>query len=107
MMSVATVAQGTTVFVENIFESRYRHVEELTRLGANIKVANKVAVVEGVDSLFGTKVSAKELRGAASLVVASLRAEGTTEIDGIKFLERGYENLEVTLTELGADIKKV
>lgn len=107
MMSVATVAQGTTVFVENIFESRYRHVEELTRLGASIKVANKVAVVEGVDRLFGTKVSAKELRGAASLVVASLRAEGITEIEGIKFLERGYENLEVTLTELGANIRKV
>ena len=64
-------------------------------------------MVEGVDRLFGTKVAAKELRGAASLVVASLRAEGTTEIDGIKFLERGYENLEVTLSELGADIKKV
>ncbi|MBQ9673815.1 MAG: UDP-N-acetylglucosamine 1-carboxyvinyltransferase [Ruminococcus sp.] len=107
MMAVACVAKGTTVFVENIFESRYRHVEELTRLGANIKVANKVAVVEGVNHLFGAKVTARELRGAASLVVTGLCAEGVTEIEGINFLERGYENLEVTLSELGADIKKV
>jgi UDP-N-acetylglucosamine 1-carboxyvinyltransferase len=107
LMAVSTVAKGTTVFVENIFESRYRHVEELTRLGANIKVANKVAVVEGVERLFGAKVVAKELRGAASLVVAGLKAQGKTEIEGIKFLERGYEHLELTLSALGADIKKV
>ncbi len=107
MMSVASVAKGTTVFVENIFESRYRHVEDLTRLGANIKVANKVAVVEGVDRLFGAKVVAKELRGAAALVVASLKAEGKSEIKGVNFLERGYENLEVTLAQMGAEIKKV
>ncbi len=107
MMSVASVAMGTTVFVENIFESRYRHIEDLTRLGANIKVAGKVAVVEGVRKLFGAKVSAKELRGGASLVVAGLSAEGTTEIEGINFLERGYEELEVTLSNLGADIRKV
>ena len=107
MMSVATVAKGTTVFVENIFESRYRHVEDLTRLGANIKVANKVAVVEGVDRLFGAKVVAKDLRGAAALVVASLKAEGRTEIEGIKYLERGYEDLEVVLSSLGANIRKV
>ena len=107
MMSVATVAKGTTVFVENIFDSRYRHVEDLTRLGASIKVANKVAVVEGVEKLFGAKVVAKELRGAASLVVAALGAEGTTEIKGINFLERGYENFEIALAQVGADIKKI
>lgn len=107
MMAVATVSKGTTVFVENIFESRYRHVEDLTRLGANIKVANKVAVVEGTDRLFGAKVMAKELRGAAALVVASLKAEGITEIEGINFLERGYEDLEVVLSDLGASIRKV
>ncbi len=107
MMSVACVAEGTTVFVENIFESRYRHVEELTRMGANIRVANRVAVTEGVERLFGANVTALELRGAAALVVAALAAEGKTEIEGINFLERGYENLEVALSELGADIKKV
>ena len=107
MMALATVADGTSVIVENIFESRYRHVEDLTRLGANIKVANKVAVVEGVDRLFGAKVVAKELRGAAALVVASLKAEGRTEIEGIKYLERGYEDLEVVLSSLGANIRKV
>lgn len=107
MMAVATVAMGTTVFVENIFESRYRHIEDLSRLGANIKVAGKVAVVEGVSRLFGAKVSAKELRGAASLVVAGLCCEGITEIEGINFLERGYEELEVSLSELGANIRKI
>lgn len=107
LMATACVAKGTTIFVENIFDSRFRHVEELTRLGANIKVANKVAVVEGVGRLFGAKTEAKELRGAASLVVAALRAEGKTEINGIRFLERGYENLEAKLSMLGADIKKV
>ncbi len=107
MMSMATVAMGTTVFVENIFESRYRHIEDLTKLGANIKVAGKVAVVEGVDSLFGAKVSAKELRGGASLVVAGLTAQGVTEIEGINFIERGYEDFDVTLRNLGAEIRRV
>lgn len=107
IMSAATVAKGATVFMENIFESRYRHVEDLTRLGANIKVADKVAVVEGTDRLFGAKIYAKELRGAASLVIAALRAEGKTEIEGINFLERGYEDMEVVLSSLGANIRKV
>ncbi|MCH5300525.1 MAG: UDP-N-acetylglucosamine 1-carboxyvinyltransferase [Ruminococcus sp.] len=107
VMSALTVADGTTCFVENIFESRYKHVGELARLGANIKVEGKVAIVEGVDTLSGAFVEAQDLRGAAALVTAGLAAEGTTEVAGIKYLERGYENFEVVLSGLGATVKKI
>ena len=107
LLAAASVADGTTVFIENIFENRYRHVCELVRMGANIKTEGKVAIVEGVNSLYGAKVEATDLRGAASLVIAGLCAESDTEISGVNFLERGYENLELTLNSLGADIKKI
>lgn len=107
VMAAAAVARGTSVFVENIFENRYKHVGELIRLGADIKVENKVAVVSGVESLYAAKVSAQDLRGAAGLIVAALCAEGTTEISGIEYLERGYENFEILLSSLGADVLKV
>ena len=76
-------------------------------MGANIKTEGRVAVVEGVQGLYGASVEATELRGAAALVAAGLCAESDTEISGIKYLERGYENFELTLSSLGADIKKV
>ncbi|MGN0559289.1 MAG: UDP-N-acetylglucosamine 1-carboxyvinyltransferase [Acutalibacteraceae bacterium] len=107
VMAMTCLANGTSVFVENIFESRYRHVGELARLGANIKVEGKVAVVEGVKSLSGAAVEALDLRGAASLLVASLAAEGTTELDGVKYLERGYESFETVLNSIGAVVKKI
>lgn len=107
VMAMTCIANGTSVFVENIFESRYRHVGELARLGANIKVEGKVAVVEGVKALSGAAVEALDLRGAASLLVASLAAEGTTELDGVKYLERGYEGFETVLSSLGAVVKKI
>ena len=88
-------------------ENRYRHISELVRMGANIKIEGKVAVVEGVSSLYGANVDATDLRGAAALVVAGLCAESKTEISGVKYLERGYERLELTLSALGADIKKI
>ncbi len=107
VMAMATLCNGTTVFVENIFENRYKHVSELTRLGANINVQGKVAVVNGVKSLYGASVEAMDLRGAAGLVVAGLAAEATTEIKSICYLERGYDNFELVLSSLGADIKKI
>ncbi|MCQ2514069.1 MAG: UDP-N-acetylglucosamine 1-carboxyvinyltransferase [Ruminococcus sp.] len=107
LLAASCVANGTSVFVENIFENRYRHISELIRMGASIKAEGRVAVVEGVESLYGASVEAVDLRGAASLVVAALGAEGESEISGIKYLERGYENFEVVLSELGADIKKI
>lgn len=107
VMAAACVADGTSVFVENIFENRFKHTGELIRLGADIKVENKVAVVNGVKQLYGAKVEAPDLRGAAGLIVAALAAEGTSRIGGIEYLERGYENFEVTLSSLGADVKRV
>ncbi len=107
LLAAACTAEGTSVFVENIFENRYRHISELVRMGACIKTEGRVAVVEGVNSLYGASVNAADLRGAAALVVAALGAEGVSDISGVKYLERGYEALEVTLSELGADIKKI
>ena len=107
VMSMAAVADGITVFVENLFLSRYSHVSELCRLGADIRVEGKVAVVDGVRELLSAKVRARDLRGAAALVVASLCAEGTSEIGGIEYLERGYEDFEQVLSSLGADVRKI
>ena len=107
LLANACTSDGTSIFLENIFENRFRHTVELTRMGANIKTECKVAIVEGVTSLYGATVEAVDLRGAASLVVAALGADGKSEINGIKYLERGYEKLEVVLSELGADIKKI
>jgi len=106
LMSLATVAKGTSIFVENIFESRYHHVQELTRLGANIKVEGRMAVVEGVESLSGAEVKASDLRGGAALVLAGLRAEGHTTVHGVEYIDRGYENIVRDLTLLGAHIQR-
>ena len=105
-MALFTIAEGTGVFVENIFENRFQHVEELVRMGADIKVDGRVAVITGVNKLSGAKVEAKELRGGAALVVAALAAEGETVIDNIKYIDRGYENIEKNLTICGANIKR-
>ncbi len=99
-------AQGTSVFIENIFENRFNYISELRRLGADIKVYNRVAVVEGVNSLKGTELSCTDLRGGAAAVVAALASDGLSTIDKICHIERGYESLETTLTELSAIIKK-
>lgn len=107
VMSMAALADGTSVFVENIFESRYKHVGELMRLGAHIKVEGKVAVVEGVPRLSGAPVEATDLRGGAALVVAGLAAEGVTEITGLHHLDRGYEHMEDTLRAMGAVLERV
>lgn len=107
VMAMTALANGTSVFVENIFESRYKHVGELLRLGASIKVEGRVAIVEGVERLSGAPVEAADLRGGAALVVAGLAAQGTTEITGLKHLDRGYENIEQSLAMLGADVQRI
>lgn len=107
LMAVAAVGEGITVFSENIFESRYKHVGEFIRLGADIKVEGKVALVQGVKKLYSAPLCAKDLRGSAALAVAALSAEGTTEIDTTEYLERGYEELDVVLSNLGASVKKL
>ncbi len=107
LMAAACVADGTSVFTENIFENRFRHTRELARMGAEIKTCGRVCVVYGRDLLYGAKVDSTDLRGAAALVVAALCAEGKTRIGSLRYLERGYENLELSLSSLGADIKKI
>ena len=105
--ALCSTAEGTSVFVETIFENRFRHISELVRLGASIKVEGRVCVVEGVKTLSGAKLRAAELRGGAALVIAALAAEGTSEISGVSYIERGYESIETALRSVGADIKKV
>ena len=107
LLAAVCAAKGTSVFIENIFENRYRHVSELARMGAGIKTEGRVAVVEGVPMLYGAKVDAADLRGAAALAVAGLGAEAETTVSGVRYLERGYENFELVLSALGADVKKV
>ncbi len=105
VMSMAAVGEWTSVFVENIFENRYRHTEGLTRMGARIKVEGKVAVVEGVPELSGAAVEAADLRGGAALIVAGLCARGSTRIEGTEFVKRGYEDIGEKLALLGARVK--
>ena len=107
LMAAASVANGTSMFVENIFENRYKHVGELLRLGANIKVEGRVAVVEGAETLSGATVEATDLRGGAALVVAGLAAQGETQVTGLHHLDRGYENFEKNLAQLGASIQRI
>lgn len=106
LMAMACVAEGTSVFVENIFENRYKHAGELIRLGANIKVEGRVAVVEGVSALSGAEVECTDLRGGAALVIAGLAAEGSTTLRAIHHLDRGYERLEDALRGVGAAVER-
>ncbi len=106
-MALAAVADGTSVFVENIFENRYRHVDELVRMGADIKVEGRSAVVRGVKGLLGANVEAYELRGGAALVVAALAAEGRSTVSGTEYIDRGYEDIEGCLARCGASIRRV
>lgn len=107
LMALTAIASGTTVFVENIFENRFKHASELTRLGAKISVEGKVAVVTGVKSLSGAELVATDLRGGAALITAGLAAEGTSKISGVCHIDRGYESIEKVLRGVGADIKRV
>ena len=105
-MAMACLADGTSVFIETIFENRYKHAGELMRLGAKIKVEGRVAVVEGVPMLSGAPVECTDLRGGAALVVAAHAAEGHTEITCLTQLDRGYEELEDCLARTGAVIRR-
>lgn len=107
LMTVACVAKGTSVFIENIFESRYKHVGELIRLGADIKAEGRMAVVEGVSFLSGAPVAAQDLRGGSALVIAGLCAGGETHISGVNHIDRGYEKIEESLRTVGAEIRRV
>lgn len=107
-MTVAlALAEGTSVVTESIFENRFKYVDELSRMGANIKVEGSVAIVDGVSLLTGAQVVAPDLRAGAALVLAGLAAEGCTVVEEIGYIERGYENFEEKLRSLGANIERV
>ncbi|UCH81888.1 MAG: UDP-N-acetylglucosamine 1-carboxyvinyltransferase [Nitrospiraceae bacterium] len=106
-MALMTIADGTSLITENIFENRFMHVAELKRMGADIKIEGATATVKGVDFLKGAPVMATDLRASASLILAGLAAKGTTVIDRVYHLDRGYEKIEAKFEQLGAKIKRI
>lgn len=104
--TLLTLVQGPSIITENIWDSRFAYVEELRRMGANISVDGKVAVIEGTGCLKGAPVKACDLRAGAALIIAGLAASGVTEIEDIHHIERGYEDMDVKLRGIGADIEK-
>ena len=106
-MALMTVAEGTSVFTETVFENRFMHADELRRMGANIKIDGRNAIVEGVSRLTGCKVKATDLRAGAALIIAALAAEGQTEITELQYIDRGYEDLIEKFQTIGADIVRI
>ena len=106
LMAALASAEGTSVFEENIFDCRYRHVDALVKMGADIQAVGKIAVVKGVKRLHGADVTATDLRGGAAMTVAALAAEGTSEISGIYHIDRGYEKMEDAVRLLGGDMRR-
>lgn len=100
-----TTARGTSMVVENIFENRYKYVQELIRMGAKIKIEGRTAVIKGVKKLYAANVNATDLRGGASMVLAAIAAKGTTTIENIEYILRGYEKFDKKIRNLGIDIK--
>jgi UDP-N-acetylglucosamine 1-carboxyvinyltransferase len=106
-MVLMSVANGTSIISETIFENRFIHVGELKRMGADIKISGNTAMVKGVSGLSAAPVMATDLRASASLILAGLVAEGKTEVNRVYHLDRGYESIEQKFSELGAAIKRV
>lgn len=107
MMSLMCLAQGTSIVTETVFENRFMHASELKRMGANIKIDGRCAVIEGIKSFSGCNVKATDLRAGAALILAGLVAEGTTTIEDIYHIDRGYVCIEKKLKKLGADIERI
>ena len=101
------LSAGTSIVTESIFENRFKYVDELTRMGANIKVESNTAIIDGVEKYTGASITAPDLRAGAALVIAGLAADGITTVDDIKYIERGYEDFHLKLQGLGAQIDKV
>jgi UDP-N-acetylglucosamine 1-carboxyvinyltransferase len=106
-MVLMCLARGLSVISETIFENRFIHVSELQRMGADIRIQENAAIIQGVESLSGAPVMATDLRASASLILAGLAAEGVTEVSRVYHLDRGYEGLDKKLAKLGANIKRV
>ena len=107
MAVVLGIADGTSTVTESIFENRFKYVDEMTRMGANIKVESNIAIISGVERYTGARVNAPDLRAGAALVIAGLAGDGITVVDDIYYIERGYEAFESKLASLGALIEKV
>lgn len=107
IMSLMTIAKGTTIITETVFENRFNHVEELKKMGADIRVDGRIAVVRGVENLCGSYVTTKDLRGGAALVLAGLAACGETVVDKSENIDRGYEYFDYMLKDLGAEIYRI
>ena len=107
MTVLLSIADGTSTVTESIWENRFLHVDELKRMGANIKVEGRMAVIQGIDKLYGTEVKATDLRAGAAMVIAGLVGEGETHVTNLIHIDRGYEGLEEKLCSLGARIKRV
>ncbi len=104
MMALLTLCKGTSIVIETIFESRYKHVDELLKMGANIRIDGRMAVIKGVSRLNGAQVVSRDLRGGSALILAGLAASGETVITGLEHIDRGYYKIEEKLSEIGADI---
>lgn len=107
IVTLLSMVSGTSTVVENVWEGRFRYVDELKRMGANIRVDGNIAIIEGVEQLTGAPLHATDLRAGAAMVIAGLMAEGNTELYELRHIDRGYENLEAKFTALGADIRRV
>ncbi len=107
VVTLLAIAEGTSMVNEGVWENRFQYVDELRRLGANISVSGRTAVIEGVEKLMGAYVKATDLRAGAAMIIAGLMAEGTTRIMNVHYIDRGYEHVEEKFTQLGADIKRV
>lgn len=107
MLALETVSKGTGIIIENLFETRFKIYAELTKMGADITIRDRMALVKGVEKLYGAKVTASDLRGGASLVLAGLTADGYTTIEDIYHIDRGYKNIENDLKLLGAEIERI
>ena len=107
MLALLSVAEGTGVIVENVFENRFAHAGDLNRMGARILCSGRNAIVRGVEGLTGALVTARDLRGGAAMVLAGLKAEGVTTVEHAELIDRGYDRLEDQLTRLGADVKRI
>lgn len=106
-MALLTLAKGTSIIIETVFESRYKHVAELLRMGANITIDNKKTIISGVNNLKGAEVFATDLRAGAALILAALAAEGETIVNNSNHVERGYDSIEKTFSNLGASIRLI
>ncbi len=106
MCALLTTAHGTSIVQETIFEQRFRHLDELARMGAQVRVMDRTAIIEGVGQLYGAPVTTTDLRAGAALLVAGLMAQGITEIYELEYIDRGYEHIEEKLRSLGADIRR-